>query len=32
MKSLYKNRDLFVEAIQKKNYQLLGERRPNTQY
>jgi len=32
MKSLYKNRDLFVRAIQDKNYQLLGERRPNTLY
>jgi hypothetical protein len=32
VKSLYKNRDLFVKAIQEKNYQLLGERRPNTQY
>ena len=32
VKSLYKNRDLFVRAIQEKNYQLLGERRPNTQY
>lgn len=32
VKSLYKNRDLFVKAIQAKNYQLLGERRPNTQY
>jgi len=31
-KSLYKNRDLFVKAIEKKNYRLLGERRPNTQY
>lgn len=32
VKSLYKNRDLFVKAIQYKNYQLLGDRRPNTQY
>jgi hypothetical protein len=32
VKSLYKNRDLFVKAIQEKNYQLLGDRRPNTQY
>jgi len=32
LKSLYKNRDILVKAIQEKNYQLLGERRPNTQY
>jgi len=32
VKSLYKNRDLFVKAIQEKNYHLLGERRPETQY
>jgi hypothetical protein len=32
LKSLYKNRDIFAKAIQEKNYQLLGERRPNTQY
>ena len=32
VKSLYKNRDLFVKAIQDRNYQLLGDRRPNTQY
>jgi hypothetical protein len=32
VKSLYKNRDLFVKAIQGKNYQLLGERRPDTLY
>ena len=32
VKSMYKNRDLFVKAIQNKNYQLLGDRRPNTQY
>ncbi len=32
VKSLYKNRDLFVKAISEKNYHLLGERRPNTLY
>ncbi len=32
VKSLYKDRDLFVKAIQEKNYHLLGERRPNTLY
>jgi hypothetical protein len=32
VKSLYKNRGLFEKAIQEKNYQLLGERRPNTRY
>jgi hypothetical protein len=32
VKSLYKDRDLFVKAIQDKNYQLLGERRSNTEY
>jgi hypothetical protein len=31
-KSLYKNRDLFTKAISEKNYQLLGERRPDTLY
>ena len=30
VKSLYKDRDLFVKAIEEKNYHLLGERRPNT--
>ena len=32
VKSLYKNRDLFVKAIAEKNYHLLGERRPDTIY
>ena len=32
VKSLYKNRDLFVKAISEKNYHLLGERRPDTLY
>jgi hypothetical protein len=32
VKSLYKNRDLFVKAIEEKNYHLLGERRPDTRY
>jgi len=31
-KSLYKDRELFVKAIQEKNYHLLGERRPDTLY
>lgn len=31
-KSLYKDRGLFVTAIQQKNYHLLGERRPDTLY
>jgi hypothetical protein len=31
-RSLYKNRELFVKAIQDKNYHLLGERRPETLY
>jgi hypothetical protein len=31
-KSLYKDRALFVKAIEEKNYQILAERRPNTQY
>ena len=31
-KSLYKDRDLFMRAIQEKNYHLLGERRTNTLY
>jgi hypothetical protein len=32
VKSLYKDRDLFVKAISEKNYHLLGERRPDTLY
>ncbi len=32
VKSLYKDRDLFVKAITEKNYHLLGERRPDTLY
>jgi hypothetical protein len=32
VKSLYKDRALFVKAIEEKNYQILGERRPNAQY
>jgi hypothetical protein len=31
-RSLYKNRGLFVRAIQEKNYRLVGERRANTLY
>jgi len=31
-KSLYKNRGLFMKAIEEKNYLLLGERRPDTLY
>ena len=31
-KSLYKNRGIFVKAIQDKNYHLLGERREGTLY
>jgi hypothetical protein len=31
-KSIYKDRELFVRAIQEKNYHLLGERRANTLY
>jgi hypothetical protein len=31
-KSLYKDRGLFVKAIQERNYHLLGERRPDTFY
>jgi hypothetical protein len=31
-KSLYKNRDLFVRAIQEKNYHLVGDRRANALY
>lgn len=32
LKSLYKDRGLFVKAIEEKNYHLLGERRPDTLY
>lgn len=32
VKSLYKDRGLFVKAISEKNYHLLGERRPDTLY
>ncbi len=32
VKSLYKDRGLFVKAIEEKNYHLLGERRPDTLY
>jgi hypothetical protein len=32
VKSIYKDRGLFVKAIEEKNYHLLGERRPDTLY
>jgi len=32
VKSLYKNRGLFCQAIAEKNYRLLGERRPDAKY